>query len=165
MLGISLWQPHATACALGSKLVETRSWATHYRGPLAIHASKRKHQGELLHYHSCWNWQGAMRGAKWSWGPEGYNDIDRLPFGAIIATCTLVDVRRTETFTVGELDKPRSPEGDPLDLYQWTERQMGNFEPGRYGWVLRDMRPLREPIPFKGQRQLFHVPDELLRAA
>ena len=35
MKAISLWQPWASAVALGSKRVETRSWSTSYRGPLA----------------------------------------------------------------------------------------------------------------------------------
>jgi len=39
---LSLWQPWATAIALGIKKNETRSWATNYRGWLAIHAAKRK---------------------------------------------------------------------------------------------------------------------------
>ncbi|HNY25379.1 MAG TPA: ASCH domain-containing protein [Alphaproteobacteria bacterium] len=36
---LTLWQPYATAIALGLKRYETRSWATKYRGKLAIHAS------------------------------------------------------------------------------------------------------------------------------
>lgn len=33
MKAISLWQPWASAIAVGAKRVETRSWATKYRGP------------------------------------------------------------------------------------------------------------------------------------
>ena len=33
--------PRAMLIALGAKRVETRSWSTSYRGPLAIHASSR----------------------------------------------------------------------------------------------------------------------------
>ncbi len=40
MKAISLLQPWATLVAIGAKRIETRSWATNYRGPLAIHASK-----------------------------------------------------------------------------------------------------------------------------
>ena len=36
---LTIWQPYAQAIALGLKKFETRSWATKYRGPLAIHAS------------------------------------------------------------------------------------------------------------------------------
>lgn len=38
---ISLWEPWASLMAIGAKKIETRSWATSYRGWLAIHAAKR----------------------------------------------------------------------------------------------------------------------------
>jgi hypothetical protein len=40
MKALSLWQPWATLIALKKKQIETRSWRTTYRGPLAIHAAK-----------------------------------------------------------------------------------------------------------------------------
>lgn len=48
------------------------------------------------------------------------------------------------------------------DLGGWTERQMGDFSPGRYGWELNKIQPLAEPIPYRGLQGLFNVPDELL---
>uniref|UniRef100_A0A6M3J354 ASCH domain-containing protein n=1 Tax=viral metagenome TaxID=1070528 RepID=A0A6M3J354_9ZZZZ len=36
MKAISLWQPWASAMALGWKKIETRSWGTSYRGPPLI---------------------------------------------------------------------------------------------------------------------------------
>lgn len=41
MKAITIWQPYAQAIALGLKRFETRSWATKYRGQIAIHASQR----------------------------------------------------------------------------------------------------------------------------
>ncbi|MDE2685986.1 MAG: ASCH domain-containing protein [Chloroflexota bacterium] len=38
---LSLRQPWASMVADGRKTIETRTWRTNYRGPLAIHASKR----------------------------------------------------------------------------------------------------------------------------
>lgn len=38
---ISLWQPWASLMASGHKSIETRSWSTHLRGLVAIHAAKR----------------------------------------------------------------------------------------------------------------------------
>jgi hypothetical protein len=35
---LTVRQPHAQLIALGIKTIETRSWATKYRGPLVIHA-------------------------------------------------------------------------------------------------------------------------------
>jgi hypothetical protein len=157
MKAISLWQPWATAIALGSKRIETRSWATAYRGPLAIHAAKRCVKAELRTYSHLSFWQGALnRGADPSdplW--------DVLPFGAIVAVARLVDVSRTETFTSAELDAPRLPEGRGY-IASWTERQLGDFGAGRFGWILAEVEPLPEPIVYRGGRMLFEVPDELL---
>ncbi len=40
MRTLTLTQPWATLVALGAKTIETRSWQTSYRGPLAIHAGQ-----------------------------------------------------------------------------------------------------------------------------
>lgn len=164
MGAISLWQPWASAVALGAKRVETRHWPTDYRRPLAIHAAKRRVLRELIHYGSIWQWQGAFYSLR---GPEGawVEFEEALPFGAIVAVCTLSDCRPTDSFTVSELDTPRSPEGVTLEHYAWTERMMGDFSLGRFGWVLTDIRPLPEPVPFVGRQGFFNVPDELLKEA
>ncbi len=39
--GLSITQPFASAIAFAGKNIENRSWQTHYRGPLAIHASAK----------------------------------------------------------------------------------------------------------------------------
>lgn len=160
MRAISLWQPWASAVALGSKRVETRHWPTNYRGPIAIHAAKRKVIGELIHLGSHWGWQGAFDGLR---PTEKWVDLESvLPFGAVVAVCTLADCRPSESFTVGELETPRQPDRNAGHLYKWTERQMGDFSPGRFGWVLTDVRRLPEPVPFVGRQGFFNVPDELL---
>ena len=41
MRALSLWQPWASGIALGAKRIETRSWSTPYRVPIAIHAAKK----------------------------------------------------------------------------------------------------------------------------
>lgn len=43
---ITLWEPWATLMAYGLKEIETRSWYTKHRGPLAIHAAKRWHDDQ-----------------------------------------------------------------------------------------------------------------------
>lgn len=131
MKAISLWQPWATAIALGHKRIETRHWSTKYRGPLAIHAAKR-----------------------WTLDQRDFASVERtlgrlpaqLPLGAIVATCRLVDVRPSEELeiSVGAI-----------------ERLYGNYAPGRFGWMLEDIQALAEPIPFKGAQGFFTVPDEM----
>lgn len=157
MKAISLWQPWATAIALGSKRIETRSWSTSYRGPLAIHAAKRCVKSELSDFACEWSWCGAMG---WEMGES--NQWQSLPFGAIVATCVLVDVRPTESFTDDEILAKRWPTGRPPN-YGWTEWQMGDFYPGRFGWMLANVKALPNPIPFKGSQGFFDVPDGLLK--
>lgn len=161
---ISLWQPHASAVAVGAKLIETRHWATNYRGPIAIHAAKRKVVEELLYYLSCNHWIGALHSLGWRQGKEGMADWG-LPFQAIVATANLVDCKRTTAFTEEELNSLRRPSGAVDDAHAWTEAQMGDFSEGRFGWVLADVKPLTRPIPYRGRQGLFEIPAEVLSIA
>ena len=156
MRAISLWQPWATAAALGSKRIETRHWATAYRGPLLIHAAKRCNKTEMRAYGEQSAWLNALR-LNTDCGPLW----EALPLGAVVAVCNLVDCKPTESFTAAELDAPRQRDGDK-DPY--TERMMGNFEPQRFGWVLDDMHPLNVPVPYKGGQSFFNVPRALVEA-
>ena len=158
MKALSLRQPWASAIACGSKNIETRHWSTSYRGPLAIHAAKRCVKAELIHLHGHWNWCAALKLMGVQMGQkEALWDL--LPFGAIGATCDLVDCRPTGSFTGTEIDVPRYPSA--ADSYgswnYWTERMMGNFSPGRYGWVFSKVEMLKTPIPCRGRQQLFEV--------
>lgn len=134
MKALSLWQPWATAIAAGVKRIETRHWSTSYRGPLAIHAAKHW-DSEQREFASIEHTLGRL--------PK------RIPFGAIVAVCDLVDVRSTDelihTEAVGTI-----------------ELNYGNYSPGRFGWLLENVRALTEPVPFKGAQGLFTVPDALL---
>lgn len=134
MRAISLWQPWASAVALGVKRVETRHWAPRYRGPLIIHAAKR-----------------------WDRDQREFASVERalgrlpprLPLGALVAVCELVDVRPSEEI------------GPDVSA---VERIYGNYAPGRFGWVLANIRPLPEPIGFKGHQSFFDVPLSVLPA-
>lgn len=184
---LSLWQPWASLVALGVKTIETRSWSTEYRGPLAIHASAREsalhylgwleeHQGEaepaltpladritMVHAHR----HGVVK-AKHD-----------LPLGAIVATCTLVDVVPIDRWAngphVGDFphDGPlRHQQGglwligtSPLNGGTPTriedQRPYGDFTPGRYAWLLADIMPVNPPVPARGRQRLFNI-DALL---
>ncbi|MGC5796463.1 ASCH domain-containing protein [Sphingomonas sp. NFX23] len=134
---ISLWQPWASAVALGLKRIETRHWSTNYTGKLAIHAAKR--------------WTGDERETAAMFA--GLYDL-RLaapPLGAIVATARLVRCDRSEDILrrgIGEM-----------------EEAFGNYGPGRFGWILDDIVMLDEPVPFRGMQGLFDVPDDLLAQA
>ena len=161
MKALSLWQPWASAIARGSKRIETRHWSTNYRGPLAIHAAARIiSKSEYAWFLEQDFWRAAMDWADgYVWSP--------LPLGAIVAVCVLADCVPTETIPFEDLELVlSSPTGGPVDPYApvWSERMMGDFTPGRFAWVLHDIRPLPKPIPFRGRQQLFEVPDDLIRS-
>ncbi len=163
MKALSLWQPWASAIERGAKRIETRGWYTSYRGPLAIHAAKRCVKDELLQVMSTWNWNAALG---WHMGGDEPPLWEVLPFGAIIAVADLVDCRPTGSFTVDEIDARRTrEERDPIGWDSWTERFMGDFSPGRFGWVLDRVRSLEKPIPWKGMQGLFEVPDNIILEA
>jgi activating signal cointegrator 1 len=186
MKALTLLQPWASLVAAGLKTIETRSWSTRYRGPLAIHASK----GTAYH--------GFKVG---DWSLEGYGDhreIRRLgavkdgelvadrfrqglahpaPLGAVVATCRLVDVvpmvnmaeegaiRRLEIGDGGSLwiSEPDVEEvgepwgGDTVEISD--QAPYGDFRPGRYAWLLEDIQPLGTPIPARGGRKLWEWKD------
>lgn len=154
----SIHQPYASAIGIGAKRIETTPLKTNYRGPLAICAAARINKTELVHFGSMWGWCGAleplglrMGGDKALW--------ELLPFGAVIATVDLVDCRPVGDFTLAELEttQKRGVHGHP-----WTERMMGDFTLGRYGWVLENPKLLSTPIPIKGQQGMFNIPDDLM---
>lgn len=165
MKALTLTQPWATAVALESKRIETRSWPTRYRGPIAIHAAKGYSVYDLLHKNSCWNWIAALwqTGIRFGGGPA-LDDV--LPFGAVVAVAYLADCRPTDSFTQAELDTVRTPSdvSQFAHLYRWTERQMGDFSLGRYGYVLRDVVPLDTPVPVKGFQRIWNLPADTIAA-
>jgi len=152
MRAISLWQPWASAIALGAKRIETRSWSTTYRGPIAIHAAKRKRVHELVYLMQTPCFVEALR-PLYAISPNSrwIDAIELMPYGAIVATAMLADC-----LTVNDaLEKLITP----------LEYELGNFEPDRFGWVLEDVKALARPIPFKGKQGFFNVPDDCFTEA
>lgn len=168
MKAITLWQPWATLVARKVKVIETRSWSTNYRGPLAIHASKRCIAGPIGEFDvKDYTPRGGakqylMRGESLSW-PY------RLPLGAIVATCTLLDVVPMEAEDVVDTADPvlviEQDEGLSLswgpDYYGEANEEdvsrefpYGDYQPGRFAWVLGGINPV-EPIPWKGAQGLW----------
>lgn len=84
-----------------------------------------------------------------------------LPFGAIIGVANLVDCRPSESFTVGELDTTRLPTGEDIQAYAFSERMLGDFSPGRWGWILEDAVSLIDPIPVRGLQRIWNLSPEL----
>lgn len=178
---LSLWQPWASLVALGVKTIEARSQATNHRGPLAIHAAGWMPEwGEIGDYY-VEPWFDAVRHVEDCCCEEGgvapecarrskrrpvltrYSVVAAaLPLGAIVATCTLVDV---VPIMANGVDRLRS-HIDLGDGRLWTcsdgalwdhpadiedQRPYGDFTAGRYAWLLGDIVLVDPPVPFKGR--------------
>lgn len=131
MKALSLWQPWATLVALGFKQTETRSWSTKYRGPLAIHATKRfPDQAKLLCVETPFF--GYLQ-------QGGYTNWSTLPTGAVVAIVELVDCYRIEEGSI---------------LYE-PERSFGDYTPGRFAWKLIN-RQFMEPVRARGAQGLWN---------
>lgn len=98
---ITIWQPWASLLAMGAKQYETRSWATSYRGPIAIHAAAMKVPQvlkKLFPYDDSSRpkskfLDSVAKGMGGVYTTEELMDaMNELPTGAVIATAELVDV-------------------------------------------------------------------------
>lgn len=70
---------------------------------------------------------------------------ENLPFGYVVAVVNLAAVLPIELL---------KPVASPI------EQHFGDYNPGRFGWVLTDIKPIK-PFPFKGGQGFFNIPDEL----
>jgi len=121
---LTLWQPWASLIQHEVKRIETRSWSTSYRGPIAIHAAKKPvYTGipELLDLL-----------------PKG----GEPPLGAVVAIANLVDcVEMTPEFIAQQSEQ---------------ELKCGDWQPGRFAWVLEIIRPVVPPVPATGGQKLWN---------
>lgn len=169
MKALSLHQPYASLVAVGVKSIETRSWATKYRGPLLIHAAKRRPDATEI---MAMEWAGD---ASFFYDDEWYlrtglGKINRLPLGVVVASCQLADcVPITQGEPVGA-SAPRALAGSMPAAFMSADRTgtlrfwrayeqgwdgldatpqlpFGDFSPGRYAWLLGDVKPTTERCP------------------
>lgn len=126
---LSVWQPWASFLALGLKVHETRSWMTHYRGPLVIHAAGRWSEAQAA------EWRRIR-------GEEPFP-----PLGAIVAVGRLVICKPTVVVARPHCRLITTHE-DSLDL------DLGDWTVGRWAWEIREIVALTHPLPFRGQQGL-----------
>lgn len=140
---LTLWEPWATLMALGAKRIETRSWSTRYRGPLAIHAAKGGlnafiSEADML-THPYFN--------------EALSNATMRP-GHILAVVTLVECAPVEKcHRLGEM----------ACNWKWEREQaFGNYSPGRFAWITANLFRLPQPIAHKGGQGLRLLPAEVV---
>jgi len=143
MKAITLTQPMATLIAVGALQIDTRSWWTHYRGPIAIHAAARLAPvGGRKGLHSLCNsepFSTVLTAYNIHFATVLNGEIP-FPLGAIVATAELVDIKLTE-----EVRESLCPQ----------ELALGDYSPGRYAWFLQKIVALDEPIPTVGGLKLW----------
>jgi hypothetical protein len=154
MKAISLWQPWASLVAIGAKRIETRSWPTDHRGPIAIHAVTKTPPVGM---------QMAEEEPFWSALRAHQLHHLNLPAGAVVATARLVAVLRIRCDSAGE-----RPYVEPLfatvDLQPWldargriprAEYPFGDYTARRYAWFLDHVNRVDPPIPARGRQGLW----------
>lgn len=170
MKALSLYQPWASLIAVGVKTIETRSWATKYRGRLLIHAAAREPDRQFV---GSWLAQPCSPGDEWDMSlVDGVQVLKRLPLplGAVVASCTLTDCVPTEALGISDLPTWRGwhyqvggspyrqvngPDTNPgprrwpdLGVVMGTDqRPFGDFSPGRWAWLLDDVKPTTAACP------------------
>lgn len=168
---LTIRQPWASLISLGVKRIETRSWSTSFRGPLAIHAGKAKPSRDLVR---MGQWL-----TRWDYGEGRYVMSDglgkwvALPLGAVVAVCDLIDVvptseiawyGNTESLTGRAWQPPPSdllPEDESFWEVDVNQKPFGDFTPGRFAWLLDDVRPI-DPVPMEGASGLRDLPADIL---
>ncbi len=128
---VSIIEPWASLIKEKVKYIETRSWKTNYRGKIYIHASLKKVPKK----------------------DERINNLINLlsnkefKYGHIIAEATLVDcIYMDEEFLSKIKDNNQ-------------EYICGEYSLGRYAWILKDIKELKEPIPAKGNLGIWNYND------
>jgi activating signal cointegrator 1 len=138
LCALTLWEPWATLIALGVKPFETRSWATPYRGLVAIHAGIDRRGLALCEGES--EIEESLAAAGLSLDPRS------LPLGRVVRVARLAECWPTEAIVADDLD----------DAF-------GDYSPGRFGWHLHRVQRLLQPIRATGRQGLW-TPGPELRA-
>ena len=147
---ISLWQPWATLIVSGAKHIETRSWYPRGLRPgetLAIHAAKHwtDEERDLCREDPFFRRYLMLAERRGLW------DFDKPPLGGIVGVVTYAGVRRTD----GILSEHYSVRFPALNrAIPAHEIAFGNYGAGRWGWLLRDARPMAF-VPLRGQQGIF----------
>lgn len=152
---LSLWQPWATLMAIGAKRIETRSWETMHRGPLAIHAAKKRNR-ELSEMCGTDPFASAL-------SPAGMGTHD-LPFGAIVCVLNVTACLRTIDLPSWIVKHTEGLSSEVRARYALSvnERDFGDYSPGRFAWLTSNVRKLATPIPFRGAQGLFDIQDNVV---
>jgi len=122
---LTLWPPWGQFMAKGLKKIETRSWYTAYRGPLAIHSGARIYRKEIP--------PEVYELAIKTLGPE-----HQWQLGKILCIVNLNECLKTAYVNPNKL-----------------ERMLGNYELGRYAWCTSMIKVFQNPVPARGMQRMW----------
>ena len=130
---LSLTEPYASLIKNKIKRIETRSWNTNYRGELFIHASLTNISKDTYQNNEL----------------RKLIDFSSCEHGKIICKCNLVDcIYMTKDFI------------NDMKTNHYQEYICGDYQEGRYAWILDDIVPLEKAIPAKGQLSIWNYYSE-----
>ena len=130
---LSLTEPYATLIKENKKKIETRSWKTSYRGELYIHASSTNIPKE------------------WKNNKELMDLLkdSSLNLVHIICKCNLVDcIYMTKEYV------------EDMKENHYQEYICGEYEEGRYAWILENIQVLDNPIKSKGHLNIWNYEEK-----
>ena len=168
MKAITVYQPWASFLlheSFGQRLKdsECRDWSTAFRGTIAIHAAKSRHEHALSF---VWREMGKsslktcllLGLADASGVPFGravmkpYEVLNGLPMGCIIGTAELSDCI------------PLAAAFAWIAVHQTWQLNLMDLK-RQFVFHLTNPRRLKEPIPYRGQQRIWNLPDEVLEGA
>lgn len=157
MKALTLLQPWASLTVIRwesgrfCKMFETRSYRTNHRGLLAIHSSARIPKGtaKICSEEPFRSALGITEALQSVTCPRIINLDSVLPVGVILGVCKVVDCMPVEVALT-----------HPLMTDQ--EKCFGNYEPGRFAWLLEEMKVLPWPIKTRGYQRFWNFPDRNL---
>lgn len=168
---LTITQPYATLIAIKAKRFETRSWSTSYRGPLAIHAATTLAGvgGKRAYKELCT--QEPFRSVLNEYSAQlDINDLTKLllPRGVVVAVANLVTCvyipplpnHVVDSKTRRQVEQIAQKYGVPPEE---PELSFGDYTPGRYVWVLENVRALDDPVFTAGKQSLWDwtIPDSI----
>jgi hypothetical protein len=140
MKALTIHQPYAELIARGDKRVENRTWRTHYRGDLAIHAAREAASARREH-------------------------MLRKPDGELVDCSAIIAV--VDVVACLHIDELHQREGtlfaefEDLHSFKWILDH--EHTTGPWCWVLANVRRLKKPIPIAGTQMLWDVPAKVER--
>lgn len=156
MKAITLWQPYASLVAIKAKPFETRAYpppAKLIGERIAIHAAVRPARltVRLMEDATFFSVRDAL--SKGGYRFDLISDLEVLPHGAVVCTAILAGAYQCdESIFPGRVEVidyrgPTYLERDSINMDPF-----GDYSPGRWAWLLTDVRPLDPPVPAKGKQ-------------